>query len=203
MIACVQVAAEPRLTGLFHELSVVEGSEVYLHSPTALGLPLQQPISWEQVRGRVGGCVCINVGLRTDTACGLRHLESSKVVHTAAAHQLGAGEWAGGCVCINVGLRTDTACGLRHLESSKVVHTAAAHQLGAGEWAGGCVCINVGLRTDTACGLRHLESSKVVHTAAAHQLGAGEWAWVRAMQSCRIRGAGFGFRLTSLDTGKR
>ncbi|GLC54210.1 hypothetical protein PLESTB_000835200 [Pleodorina starrii] len=45
-----QVAAEPRLSGLFHELSTAEGMEVHLRTPAALELPYNQPLTWDQVQ---------------------------------------------------------------------------------------------------------------------------------------------------------
>ena len=50
-----QVAAEPRLSGVFHELSSAEGVEVYMRTPGALGLPLGAPIAWDTVRGWLAG----------------------------------------------------------------------------------------------------------------------------------------------------
>jgi hypothetical protein len=51
--ACVlstQVAAEPRLSGVFHELASAEGVEVYIKPPHLLGLSYGHKLSWEQVR---------------------------------------------------------------------------------------------------------------------------------------------------------
>ncbi|KAG2491156.1 hypothetical protein HYH03_010597 [Edaphochlamys debaryana] len=58
-----QVAAEPRLSGLFHELSSAEGVEVYLRTPGQLGLPYGQPLSWEQAQdaGRAQATTVIGV----------------------------------------------------------------------------------------------------------------------------------------------
>ncbi|EFJ52672.1 hypothetical protein VOLCADRAFT_85890 [Volvox carteri f. nagariensis] len=44
-----QVAAEPRLSGLFHELSNAEGVEIHLRTPPGLKLPYNQQLTWDQV----------------------------------------------------------------------------------------------------------------------------------------------------------
>ncbi|KAG2423273.1 hypothetical protein HXX76_015422 [Chlamydomonas incerta] len=74
-----QVAAEPRLSGVFHELSSAEGVEVYMRTPGALRLPLGAPIAWDTVQdsGREHNVTVIGVvrgsGVRAGAAAAPDH----------------------------------------------------------------------------------------------------------------------------------
>ncbi|KXZ51761.1 hypothetical protein GPECTOR_11g205 [Gonium pectorale] len=67
-----QVAAEPRLAGLFHQLSSVEGVEIYMRSPAALGLPYNEPLAWKEVQdaGRQAGTTVIGLLREADAGAG-------------------------------------------------------------------------------------------------------------------------------------
>ncbi|GLI66037.1 hypothetical protein VaNZ11_009744 [Volvox africanus] len=65
-----QVAAEPRLAAVFHELSTGDGVEINLRTPAALELPYNQPVTWDQVQdaGRQHGVTVIGLLQVNNTA---------------------------------------------------------------------------------------------------------------------------------------
>ncbi|GFR42454.1 hypothetical protein Agub_g3361 [Astrephomene gubernaculifera] len=93
--ALAQVASEPRLSGVFQDLYSPEGVEVYMRSPAVLGLPYNQPLSWQEVqdKGRMGSVTVIGV-VRGSTPIPAPVTFTSTVA--ASRNSSSGGSWGGG-----------------------------------------------------------------------------------------------------------